>query len=325
MRVKVLFVFAVVLCFQQLGSGQDLPPGTEATAAYTLGTGDEISVRVLGEPQFDFKAIVDESGKILVPFVKQTIVANCMTEAALGEEVTKKLSFYLKDPHISLQVIDRKSRPPVSVYGEVRTPVQVTLTRKATLRELIAFVGGESEKASGVIQVIRTRPFSLCNDVLADAWKAEEKNSIPSRTFSLTSVQRGAVDSNPQIYPGDIIVFRKSSPVWVIGQVMALKELSIGEKGLSLVEAVAQAGGFAPRAKTKDIRIRRLKPDSREREIIAVNFDMIKKGTQKDLMLQPEDIIEIDKAPKSIAETVLELVSGTARSFTNVLPQRVMY
>ena len=104
-----------------------------------------------------------------------------------------------------------------------------------------------------------------------------------------------------------------------------LKELAIGEKGLSLVEAVTQAGGFATRAKTKDIRIRRLKPDSREREIIAVNYDMIKKGQQKDMMLQAEDIVEIDKAPKSVAETVLELVSGTARSFTNVLPQRVMY
>jgi polysaccharide export outer membrane protein len=324
MRIKVLFIFAAILCFTQLGLGQDLPPGTEPNSAYTLGPGDEVTVKVLGEPQFDFIAIVDDSGKIEVPFVREPIVARCMTEKDLGEEVSKKLSFYLRDPRINLRVTDRKSRPPVAIYGEVKTPLQVTLTRKATLRELIAFVGGEGEKASGVIQVLRTRP-SLCTDALADAWKAQEMNSIPSRTFSMLSVQSGAGDSNPQIYPGDIIVFRKASPVWVIGQVNVLKELSIGEKGLSLVEAVTQAGGFAARAKTKDIRIRRLKPDSREREIIAVNYDMIKKGQQKDMMLQAEDIVEIDKAPKSVAETVLELVSGTARSFTNVLPQRVMY
>jgi protein involved in polysaccharide export with SLBB domain len=324
MRIKVLFIFAAILCFTQLGFGQDLPPGTEPNAAYTLGPGDEVTVKVLGEPQFDFVAIVDDGGKIEVPFVREPIVARCMTEKDLGEEVAKKLSFYLRDPRINLRVTDRKSRPPVAIYGEVKTPLQVTLTRKATLRELIAFVGGEGEKASGVIQVLRTRP-SLCNDAAADAWKAPENNSIPSRTFNMSSVQGGAADSNPQIYPGDIIVFRKASPVWVIGQVNVLKELTIGEKGLSLVEAVTQAGGFAPRAKTKDIRIRRLKPDSREREIIAVNYQLIKDGKQKDIMLQPEDIVEIDKAPKSIAETVLELVSGTARSFTNILPQRVMY
>jgi protein involved in polysaccharide export with SLBB domain len=324
MRIKVLFIFAAILCFIQLGLAQDLPPGTEPNAAYTLGPGDEVTVKVLGEPQFDFIAIVDDSGKIEVPFVREPIVARCMSEKDLGAEVAKKLSFYLRDPRVNLRVTDRKSRPPVAIYGEVKTPLQVTLTRKATLRELIAFVGGEGEKASGVIQVLRTRP-SLCTDALADAWKAQENNSIPSRTFSMNSVQSGAVDSNPQIYPGDIIIFRKSSPIWVIGQVNMLKELAIGEKGLSLVEAVAQAGGFAPRAKSKDIRIRRLKPDSREREIIAVNYDMIKKGQQKDMMLQAEDIVEIDKAPKSVAETVLELVTGTARSFTNVLPQRVMY
>lgn len=324
MRIKVLFIFAAILCFTQLGFGQDLPPGTEPNAAYTLGPGDEVTVKVLGEPQFDFIAIVDDGGKMEVPFVREPIVARCMTEKDLGVEVSKKLSFYLKDPRINLRVTDRKSRPPVAIYGEVKVPLQVTLTRKATLRELIAFVGGEGEKASGVIQVLRTRP-SLCTDALADAWKAQEINSIPSRTFSMNSVQSGAGDSNPQIYPGDIIIFRKASPIWVIGQVNMLKELAIGEKGLSLVEAVAQAGGFAPRAKSKDIRIRRLKPDSREREIIAVNYDMIKKGQQKDMMLQAEDIVEIDKAPKSIAETVLELVTGTARSFTNVLPQRVMY
>lgn len=325
MRIKVLFIFAAILCFVQLGFGQDLPPGTEVNAAYTLGVGDKVSVKVLGEPQFDFEQFVDESGKLFVPFVKQSITANCMTENDLSLEVAKKLSFYLKDPRIHLQVTDRKSRPPVAVYGEVRQPLQITLTRKATLSQLIAFVGGESEKASGVIQVIRTRPFSLCSDALADAWKAEDANSVPTRTFSMASVQKGAANSNPQIYPGDIIIFRKASPVWVVGQVNVLKELAIGEKGLSLVEAVTQAGGFATRAKTKEIRIRRLKPDSREREIIAVNYDMIKKGQQKDMMLQAEDIVEIDKSPKSIAETVLELVTGTARSFTNVLPQKVMY
>ena len=201
MRIKVLFIFAAILCFMQLGFGQDLPPGTEPNSAYTLGPGDEVTVKVLGEPQFDFIAVVDDSGKIEVPFVREPIVARCMTEKDLGVEVSKKLSFYLRDPRINLRVTDRKSRPPVAIYGEVKTPLQVTLTRKATLRELIAFVGGEGEKASGVIQVLRTRP-SLCTDALADAWKAQEMNSIPSRTFSMNSVQSGAGILTRKYIPG---------------------------------------------------------------------------------------------------------------------------
>ena len=104
-----------------------------------------------------------------------------------------------------------------------------------------------------------------------------------------------------------------------------MKEITIGENGLSLVEALSQAGGFGERAKSKDIKIRRLKANSREREIIAVNYDLIKKGTQKDVMLQPEDIVEVDKAPKSVAQTVLEIVTGSVKSFSNVLPQTILY
>jgi protein involved in polysaccharide export with SLBB domain len=190
---------------------------------------------------------------------------------------------------------------------------------------VLAFSGGVKEKASGTVQVFRTRPVP-CSESAATAWKTMDENSmIPSRTYSLSSIKRGTEESNPEIFPGDIIVVGKASQVYVIGEVMALKEITMSENGLSLTEAVAMAGGFAPRAKTKDIKIRRLKSNSREREIIAVNYQLIKAGKQKDVMLQPEDIIEVDKSPKSVLETVLELVSGTARSFTNVLPQRIMY
>ena len=68
-----------------------------------------------------------------------------------------------------------------------------------------------------------------------------------------------------------------------------------------------------------------MKDNSKERQLIAVNYDLIKKGKQADVVLQAEDIIEVDKAKKSIAQTVLEIVTGSARSFSNVLPQRVLY
>ena len=46
-------------------------------------------------------------------------------------------------------------------------------------------------------------------------------------------------------------------------------------------------------------------------------------------LLQPYDIVEVDKAKKSIAQTVLEIVAGTGRAalggFGNALPTRVLY
>lgn len=326
MKVKVLFIFAALLGISQIAAGQTLPAGIAPSANYTLGPGDEVTVKVLGEPQFDFIAIVDEKGEIEVPFVQKAITAKCRTEGELRGEVAKNLSVYLRNPQISLRVTDRKSRPPVAVYGEVMEAQRVILQRRATLLELLAFAGGvKQEKASGMVQVYRTRP-ALCSEEVALAWKnQDELGIIPTRSYSLGGLKTGGEEANPEIFPGDIIVVGKAPPVYVIGNVNALKEITIGENGLSLMEALSQAGGFAPRAKTKDIKIRRLKANSREREIIAVNADDIKKGKQKDVMLQAEDIVEVDKAPKSVLETVLELVTGTARSFTQVVPQRVMY
>lgn len=323
MSIRILYIFAVAVCLFQVTLGQDVPPGTAAGAtAYTLGPGDRIAVKVIGEPQFDLDATVDETGAIRV--LNQRVVAECLTEEALQAEVVKKLSVYLKGPKVNLQVTDRKSRPPVSVYGEVRLPAQVILQRKTTLLELIAFSGGVNDRSSGMIQVIRTRPPMCTSDTTA-AWETQAENGVlPTRSYSVSSLKQGSGESNPEIFPGDLIIVGKAPPVYVIGQVMQLKEITMGENGLSLLEAVAQAGGFAPRAKSKDIKIRRLKSNSREREIIAVNYDLIKKGEQKDVRLQPEDIIEVDKSPKSPMEVVLEIITGTVKSATNFLPQRVM-
>lgn len=294
---------------------------------YLLGPGDVITGKVLGEEQFDFVATIDEDGNIEVPFFDKPLMAQCRSERELRTEVTKLLAKYLRNPQISLRVTERKSRPPATIYGEVRQQQQVALMRKTRLLELLSFAGGVTEKAGGMIQVFRTQPPLCAEGSDVDKWVSttDDGTDVPSRMYSLTSVKQGRDEANPEIFPGDIIVVQKASPVYIIGEVMALKEIPVTENGLSLTEAIAQAGGFSREAKTKDIKIRRLKANSKDREIIAVNYDLIKKGQQKDVMLEPEDIVEVDKSKKSVTQTILELVSGGARSFTQVLPQRVLY
>ena len=65
-------------------------------------------------------------------------------------------------------------------------------------------------------------------------------------------------------------------------------------------------GGVNREAKTKEIKIYRLKENSKDREVIAVNYDLIKKGEQKDVMLEPYDIVEVDKSKKSIGQIIFE-------------------
>ncbi len=328
MKIKFLLVSLFTFGLFQFAFGQDIPVTPEAPRGYLVGPGDEITGKVLGEPQFDFVATIDEDGRFQVPFFDKPVEASCRTEKELRADVTQLLSKYLKSPQVSVRVTQRKSRPPATVYGEVRTQQQVDLRRNARLLELISFSGGETEKASGMVQVFRTqRMMCVENSNKSDDWMAEaEANSgVPSRQYSLAALRSGREEANPMIYPGDLIVVQKANPVYVIGEVNALREIPITGNGLSLTEAIAQSGGFSRQAKTKLVTIRRLKANSKDREIIPVNFDQIKKGTQKDIVLQPYDIIEVDKAKKSIAQTVLEIATGSARNAANILPQVIFY
>ncbi len=321
MKIKALFLFAASIFLLQTAFGQD-------TRGYLLAPGDVVEGKVMNEEQYNFKSTVDEDGKIQVPFFDEGVVAKCKTEKDLRDDIVKLLRRDLKKPQVSINV-ERKSRPPAIVSGEVLMPQKFELQRKARLLELINFAGGLKKEASGMIEVFHTQPPVCTADAEEAAfWKNEmvAAQETPSKMYSYTSVTQGGEQSNPIIYPGDLIFARKAAPIYVIGEVMILKEITIPETGMSLMTAIAEAGGFSREAKKKEITIQRFNPKTPDkRDFIKVNYQLIKEGKEKDVMLQPNDIVVVDKTKKSIGQTILEIATGSVQNFSNVLPQRVLY
>lgn len=331
MKVKVLFICALAICLFQTSFGQETSTTVQTPRGYLLGPGDVVTGKVLGEEQFNFVSAVDEDGKIQVPFFEQGVMAKCKTEKDLRADVIQLLSKYLRNPQVTVQVTERKSRPPVTVSGQVRTPGQVELRRSTRLLELITFSGGVTDDSNGMIQVFRTQ-LPMCSDVNEENdWREATGNGVdvPSRMYGLTNVLQGRDEANPVIYPGDVIVVQKAAPVYITGEVVASQGIYLKEGGISLTQAIAMVGGVKREAKTKDIKIYRLKTNSKDREIISVNYDLIKKGTQKDVMLEPYDIVEVDKSKKSVWQIALELATGLGKqglgAVTGGLGNRVLY
>ncbi|HMT06408.1 MAG TPA: SLBB domain-containing protein [Pyrinomonadaceae bacterium] len=329
--MKYLALFTFVALTSIAGSAQtSANKGVEA--AYMIGPGDEITAKVLGESQFDFVATVDEDGKLEVPFTDKLIVAQCRTERELRIEVNSFLSKYLRNPQLNLRVTDRKSRPPATIDGEVVKPAQVELRRMTTLVELISFSGGVTENAGGMVQVFRTRP-PLCSKPGDDSqWKSVSSDPTEAayRMYSLASIRSGKEEANPVIYPGDVVIVQKASPVYITGEVVAPQGIYLKEGGMTLTEAIAKVGGVRQEARTKNVRILRLKPNSKEqREVLTANLDAIKKGAEKDVLLSPEDVIEIDRAKESIAQTILRFALGMGKTIVtsgaNSVGYRVLY
>ena len=324
--MKQLFLLLFVAIFTSVGFAQ-MPVGVPLpNNKYLLAPGDELVGKVVGESQYDFETSVSEEGMIMVPFSETPIVAKCKSEDQLRTELKALLSTYLKSPQLSLRVTDRKGRAPVTVYGEVKANQQIILMRQTRLAEVIAFSGGTTDEAAGMVQVFRTaRP--TCGALTAeDNWEAmtSDPTDVPSKMFSLSAVKAGASEANPVIFPGDVIVVQKASPVYVTGEVRQPQGVSLKEKGLTLTQVIAMLGGVNREAKTKDIKIYRIK-EGGPREIISANYDLIKKGQQADIELKPYDIVEVAKTNGSIGKQILDYALGAAKTIVGSVSGSVGY
>jgi len=64
--VKYLFILMLTVCAANIFA-QNPIISTETPKGYMLGPGDEITGKVLGEPQFDFVATIDADGRRCIP------------------------------------------------------------------------------------------------------------------------------------------------------------------------------------------------------------------------------------------------------------------
>lgn len=316
MFYRITTALAVFACTVAAGLGQGIVPVSDTGRGYLIGPGDVLTIKALGEPSFDIEKInVDEEGKLYIPYVDTPVVAKCKTERELQAEVAKAWSKYLRNPQLTLRVTERLSRPPVSVYGEVTKQSQFDLTRQVFLLEIISVAGGVTDKSSGVIQVFRTRPPVCSGPADTNNWviNADTDLGVPSRLFSIAALRQGREEANPEILPGDIIVVQKAAAVYVTGEVTKPGELSIPEGGLPLTQAIAMASGQTREAKMKDVKIYRRKPGIPHPEMIVANVELIKKGENKDVMLEPGDIVEVGKAPKGFMDYLIEFATGVPK------------
>ena len=70
------------------------------------------------------------------------------------KDIAVAYSRLIKDPQVSVRVMERNSRQPASISGAVRQCGKIPMERKIRLNEVIAAAGGFTEKAAGTIQIL---------------------------------------------------------------------------------------------------------------------------------------------------------------------------
>lgn len=331
MSKKTLILFVTLISLGSgvalvQGQGQSVPSvDSQGVRNYLLGPGDVLDVRVFGQGDLNSMAEVDADGNISsLPFLENPIPAQCRTEKEVQRDIIKAYSKYIRNPQVSVRIAERKSRPPATLSGAVKTPMQVTMLRRARLHELLAKAGGWTDRASGTIQIVHTEP-EMCPEPGNLMQKTAASGPEPEMAiFKISDLKAGKEEADPFIRPGDIVIVSEGEPVYVNGDVVAPRELYLKDR-LTLGRAIAMAGGPQRLANTKEVHIYRLVEGKNGQEDLKFNYEAIRKGQQEDVLLKPYDIIYVKRSGALSGPVLKDLFLNMGKSSVGFLPQMVIY
>ena len=322
-RVLLIAVVGMFAVLSVLAQEQSQPPAQSSSPAvdmqgvrnYLLGPGDVLDVRVFGQSDLNTQAEIDSDGNISsLPFLEKPIRAQCLTEKEVQKSIATAYAAYIRNPQVSVRIAQRNSRPPATLYGAVRNPMLVTMMRRVRLHELIARSGGVTERASGTIQVIHTQPEMCMEPGEVVIKRASATSSVDGQVETFKYRDLSNESGDPFIRPGDVVIVTEGDPVYITGAVMAPQPIFMKDQ-LTLGRAIAMAGGPQKLANTNEVHVYRQKDGVLGQEDLKFNYDAIRKGREKDVLLQPHDIIDVRLSGvmslKSWKDVVVNLGKGS--------------
>jgi polysaccharide biosynthesis/export protein VpsN len=175
---RLLFLAAVALAAALPAAAQQPPQLSQ----YKLGSGDLVSIRVLGEEDLKREKIrLSDAGTVSFPILGEIRVRG-MTVGALEEHITAGLKGrYLLDPKVNVTIEEYRS---FFVNGMVEKPGGYPFVPGLTVRKAISIAGGYKERAA-------REKVTIIRD--------DDPSQVPKR-----------VDLNSAVFPGDIVTIEES-------------------------------------------------------------------------------------------------------------------
>ncbi len=278
MGKKTFFVILLIFLVTGFIYSQEILQENQARE-YRIGAKDLLEISVFGLDEMSQTVRVSEKGKITLPLLGEIEVEELTTaelERKLGQILEKK---YLQNPQVTVFIREYQSKK-VYVLGAVGKPGSYELLGRRTVLQLISDAGGLIEDAGDEIIVIR------------------QYKDGPSKTLRILIddlILKGDARLNIPLEPNDIvnIPVNKTVFIYVFGQVRKPGALNVKKLNIpTLLQVIAQAGGFSERASKRGVLIKRIDKDGKEQEI-KVNVKHIIKGKKKDIQLKENDVVYV--------------------------------
>jgi len=237
-------------------------PAAAGAGAYRLGVGDVLAITVWDHPELtgavprqdniDNQAgppaasfVIDQRGQLHFPFAGAVPVAGLSRDLA-RDLLAQRLARYFRAPRVTLQVQAYRSQR-VYVDGEVKTPgPQAINDIPMTVLEALNRAGGLLPTADQS-RIVIERGGQLYRVNLAAPRQA------PAAGIGAPGAHAGAPPPHPStvlLADGDVVRAppRDESKVFVGGEVLSPRALTMHDGRLTLNEALGEAGGLNPQS-----------------------------------------------------------------------------
>ena len=249
---------------------QDTHVGDEARRLMPLGPGDSVSIQVYGQPDMSSTEYVADDGTINLPLVGHVQVSG-LSPVDAGTKVEKALSKgqFLVDPHVSITIVQSRSQRVV-VLGEVKTPGRYAVDPNSSIMDLLAQAGGLTDKAADTGYVLRT-----------DAAGNVTRTPVDLRGMVAGSGPVTSLD----LRGGDSLLVPRAEQFYIYGEVTTPSMYRL-EPGMTVIQAIARAGGITARGSERRIEIKRPTKDGKYVVIHAKADDHV----------EPDDVIRVKES-----------------------------
>lgn len=273
----------------------------KAPPPYTLGRGDILSIVVWDHPELAAGGmisamaagdgalvqpaatppgfVIDHLGRIQFPLIGLLNVEG-LTEEQARALLTRKLARLITNPNITLRVQAYRSRR-LYVDGEVRSPgLQVIDDIPMTLLEALNRAGGMLPTADQSRIVLE---------------RAGSRHTINLREL----MRRGINPAELMLLHGDLVRVhsRQESKVFVAGEVITPKALTMHDGRLTLNEALGESGGISPLSgDARQVYVVR-KTEERTRVFRLDARDSGAMALAESFELRPKDVVYVAASP----------------------------
>lgn len=274
------------------------PGNRNLASSIRLGQGDLVEVNVYDVPELNTHTRVSDTGDIDLPLVNQVHVEGLTVEEA-EKAIEQRLDHggFVRNPHVQLFVSEYTS-DGTSVLGEIMKPGVYPVLGEQRLFNLLSAAGGLSPAAGTTITITH---------------KAEPEKPV---VVSISRNLEDHPDSNVPIFPGDTVMVRRADVIYVVGDVNRPSGFLMDNGGkLTVLQAIALAGGTTSTAKLGGVRIIRKSPQGVAE--IPVSLKKMLRAKADDLPLQANDILFVPASARKIiggrtAEAALQMATAVS-------------